>query len=52
MLHTTSNIEYSIRTVGKDYESLVCYTGNFGLFLSEGKVLFQNYPGSFNENTR
>lgn len=37
--HTTLHGEYRTLTIGKDYESLVCYTGDFGLLLSEGKEL-------------
>lgn len=38
MLHTTSHSEYSTRTVGKDYESLVCYTGNLAYFSVKEKL--------------
>lgn len=37
--HTTLHGEYRTLTIGKDYERLVCYTGDFGLLLSEGKEL-------------
>ncbi len=52
MLHTTLHGEYSTRTIGKDYERLVGYSGSFGLLLCEGEVLIQNYPGRFNEDSR
>lgn len=39
MLHTLRYTVNTALTIGKYYESLVCYTGDFGWFLSEGKEL-------------
>lgn len=47
--HTTLHSEKSTHTVGKDYESLVCYTGGLWLVSQWRKSIFQNYPRSFNE---